>query len=349
MADVFEPGDDHESASEFLLPYIQSGNINFLLGSGASFPAMPTAGNIEKEIDAFLTKKEEISANAKCVEFIENINAVHASIGKAGVPADVSKTLEGYTEFVRTLDRLLFSRKNLLLPRQANIFTTNYDMFVECAASLSPSVILNDGFDRTTGLTNRFPFTPERYFDRTYRSGGVYEHEIEIPTINLIKLHGSLSWRSDNSEVVFEASGIPALSKAAKADAGEVTKYLERHFLILPNMRKFHTTLMDRVYYDLLRLYANALDRGNAILFCFGFSFADEHIFDITRRALRNPTAQLIIFAFDQAAATDYQGKFAKQRNAVVIAPPAGKVIDFALLNKLLASVLPERSASHGA
>lgn len=348
MADAFELSDDHESACEFLLPYMQSGNLNFLLGSGASFPAIPTAGNIESEIDALLTKKDEPLANLKCVDFIENINEVHSSIS-TGLPADVVKTLDGYTNFIRTLDRLLFSRKNLLLPRQANIFTTNYDMFVECAASLSPGIILNDGFDRTTGLTSRFPFTPERYFDRTYRSGGVYEHEIEIPTINLIKLHGSLSWRSDKSEVVFDASAIPALSKSDKADVTKVTSYLARHFLILPNMRKFHTTLMDRVYYDLLRLYANTLDRSNAVLFCFGFSFADEHILDITRRALRNPTAQLIVFAFDHTAANDYRGKFAKQRNAVVITPPTGKVIDFALLNKLLESVLPERSGFHGA
>jgi SIR2-like domain len=75
------------------------------------------------------------------------------------------------------------------------VFTTNYDMFIEHAASLIPTVVLNDGFDRTASLRSEFLFASEKYFDRTYRSGALYTNQIEIPTINLIKLHGSVSWR----------------------------------------------------------------------------------------------------------------------------------------------------------
>ncbi len=348
MAEIFEVTGNEEAFSKLLEAYIQSGNLNFLIGSGASLPAIKTAGNIEDDINKFLDQGKEAEADKKCLEFIEAINTVHSSITAKPPVAAVAETISGYSEFAAVIDKILFARKNLLLPRQANIFTTNYDMFIEHAASLLPGLMLNDGFDRTSGIANDFPFAPERYFDRTYRSGAVYGNQIEMPTINLVKLHGSLSWRRRSDKIVFDHVAIPKLSPADKAIAAKTREYLEKHFLILPNFRKFHSTLMDRVYYDLLRLYANAMERGNAVLMCFGFSFADEHILDITRRALRNPTSQLIIFSFDKASSTSYQAKFAKHRNVTVISPNAGANINFSAFNKLLNSVLPEKSGAHG-
>jgi len=98
---------------------------------------------------------------------------------------------------------------------------------------------------------------------------------------------------------------------------------------------------MERVYYDLLRLFSKAMDHENSVLITFGFSFADEHILDLTRRALRNPTTQLIIVCFDHASAAGYQAKFSKQRNVTVLAPAQGTTIDFNRLNELLISILP--------
>ena len=38
---------------ETLKDYVQSANINFLIGSGLSRPFLPTLGNIEGDIDTF--------------------------------------------------------------------------------------------------------------------------------------------------------------------------------------------------------------------------------------------------------------------------------------------------------
>ena len=100
-------------------------------------------------------------------------------------------------------------------------------------------------------------------------------------------------------------------------------------------MRKFESTLLDRVYFDLLRLYSNAMEVENALLFVFGFSFADEHILDITRRALRNPTAKVVILAYSQHGATDFEAKFSAHRNILIIKPAAGQNIGFPELNAL--------------
>ena len=48
-----------------------------------------------------------------------------------------------------------------------------------------------------------------------------------------------------------------------------------------------------------MRLYSNALEKENSVLFVVGFSFADEHIATLTRRsAENNPTLKVIIFAY---------------------------------------------------
>lgn len=341
MADILNVAADGESTSKLLESYIQSGNINFLIGSGASFPAIKTAGNIEAEIDKLLVEGKEDDASRRCLAFLEEIDAVHGKMSTAEEADPIHGVVESYKVFLSTIDRILFARKNILLPRQATVFTTNYDMFLEHASSLVPAVILNDGFERSSSLSPEFMFTPERYFDRTYRSGPVYDHQIEIPTINLVKLHGSLSWRRKPESIVFDPIAVPKLTDDQKADMKEVERYLEKHFLILPNLRKFHTTLMERVYYDLLRLFSKAMDHENTVLITFGFSFADEHILDLTRRALRNPTTQLIIVSFDHASAAGYQATFSKQRNVTVLAPAAGTTIDFKRLNELLISILP--------
>ena len=69
--------------------------------------------------------------------------------------------------------------------------------------------------------------------------------------------------------------------------------------IVNPTKRKFEQTVMDYHFYELMRIYANALEKENTMLFVIGFSFADEHIATITKRAAdSNPTLQIVVFAF---------------------------------------------------
>ena len=61
--------------------------------------------------------------------------------------------------------------------------------------------------------------------------------------------------------------------------------------------------MLNQTHYDLLRIYANELEKENTLLMAVGFSFADEHLLDITKRALRNPTLKLIIMCFNREEA----------------------------------------------
>ena len=79
--------------------------------------------------------------------------------------------------------------------------------------------------------------------------------------------------------------------------------------MVNPTKHKFQETVMDMHFYELMRLYSNSLEKENSILFVTGFSFADEHIANLTMRAANsNPTLQIVIFAFDATEIDKYKG-----------------------------------------
>lgn len=343
MAQVFSLNQEQDFC-EFLSKLIQSANLNFLFGSGASMPAINVAGNIESEINDLLNRGETHAANVKAYSFIEELEEVDPYVS-IGIADDVvSNTLESYVNFLQILDHILFERKNIILPRQANIFTTNYDMFFESASSEAPSILLNDGFDRTKPTSGQFKFASEKFFDRIFRSGTSFPTNIEVPSINLIKLHGSLSWQKQKNEIVFSNKLTGGIPNGEEAAPELIEASLRERVLILPNLRKFQETLMDRVYYDLLRIFSNSFERENALLLSFGFSFCDEHILDITKRALRNPTSALMIFSYDTDSADNFNKIFSAQRNVFVVRPEDNAVIDFAKYNNILTKVGPNHA-----
>lgn len=303
-------------------------------------PAIKLAGDVESEINDLLKNSKFDDANQKALSFLNELDEVNEKVVQAKADVSIDETLKGYKDFLLTLDTLMFERKNVLLPRQANIFTTNYDFFFERAASELATIYLNDGFDRTSAHTSGFPFMPERFSDRVFRSGKVYERHAEVPSVNLIKLHGSLTWKkTDDTSIHFSTEVVPRLAEADLKDSKKVLEHLAKRAVILPNMRKFESTLLERVYFDLLRLYSNALDKENALLLVFGFSFADEHILDITKRALRNPTAKIIIFSYSAGSADDFAKKFDQQRNVLVVSPDGAQKLSFEKLNGLLKEI----------
>jgi hypothetical protein len=98
---------------------------------------------------------------------------------------------------------------------------------------------------------------------------------------------------------------------------------------------------MDSTYYELLRIYANELDREGTLLVSFGFSFGDRHILGITKRALKNPTLRLVAFAFNDADRETYLARFDGCNNVDIIAPGTLANIDFTKFNGMLRGILP--------
>lgn len=329
---------DENSADEIksmLITAFRSSHINFLIGSGASCPAIRLVGNVEREIDNLYERGDKNEADKKKYEFLVDIQSPTNALLNGRENKDIKITVHNYKKLLESIEMILLKRRNTLLPNQANIFTTNYDLFIEKASEKLPNLILNDGFRRTPNLNRHYEFSPQNYFNSTFNTGNLYNYRVEIPTINLVKIHGSLSWEIEGDTVLFN----PNKELACE----DTKKYIGQFALVLPERRKFRTTVMDSFYYDLLRIYSNALDKENSLLIVFGFSFVDEHVRDITKRALKNPTLKMIIFAYSGGEAVKLKEKFDEYRNVEVIAPEADKCIDFNRLNKIL-NVFPHKT-----
>jgi hypothetical protein len=112
------------------------------LGAGASCPGVPPAGQVESEILKLLKADKVGEADKKTIQFLKQFKQPMSELLGEDRSDDVGKNLTHYVDFIQTIDALLSERKTNLLPLQASIFATNYDLFIECASEQCPSILL---------------------------------------------------------------------------------------------------------------------------------------------------------------------------------------------------------------
>lgn len=340
---------------------IESSNINLLLGAGFSYGIADTLGDTEKILEAIhLYGKDNeyaaIEAHMFWEFFLKTIYPLCDKVNDTNVVNQI--------EFIRLWKNILMDRESAVINKQANIFTTNYDIVLEYAFE---SIFLdyNDGFKgRIT------PYFSTTNFNRLYYERAIFTNRcMEIPIFNLLKLHGSVTWKiregkhrqivyndyfkkikefHDKYEEFFSTEGkevfnaideklwledyssgygkyelddvLPEGSDSIKDKCLEFINDFKSSFKIVnPTKQKFNDTLMDKNYYELMRIYCNELEKNNTILFAQGFSFDDEHIQEITMRALGNPSLTLIISAFNKKDVEKYYDKFEKFDNVWIV------------------------------
>jgi len=343
MANIINVETDKDKFIVNLQKGVQSANLNFLIGSGCSKPAISALGTIEKDIQSLLEEDKIDDAEKKTFEFLKPfVESTNQIVGNIELDENHHSTLKNYKSFIETIAKLLFERKSNILHKQATIFTTNYDLFVEkVSENLTSQIIISDGFQRNSSLKQSYSFSASNFFNVLYSTGNLYNYQVEIPAINLIKLHGSLNWEIKDEKII---NSFDFLKKAeqliGETDQEKIVEFNNLFSLILPKKDKFKETLLNQVYYDMLRLYANELDKENTLLIADGFSFDDEHILEITKRALKNPTLKLIIFSWSKRP-RKYEKKFAEFNN-VEIVHSGSEDIDFSKFNEILIDVLPK-------
>ena len=141
MARVFDLALAADEISKNLARSFQSANINFLIGSGASWPAIPSAGTVEKEIAKLFDAGDEEAAYQKLYDFLSTVQTPTNSLINSVVDANNETTVKNYSDYLGIIESILGERRTSLLPKQATIFTTNYDLFIE-QASISYSAML---------------------------------------------------------------------------------------------------------------------------------------------------------------------------------------------------------------
>lgn len=343
MAKIINIDTDKSEFIKNLQKAIQSANLNFLIGSGCSSPALQALGNIEQEVEKLLEENKNGEADQKLAKFLKPFVTSAKQLIDNTLDKNHKTTQGYYNDFIQIISQILFERKSNILHKQATIFSTNYDLFIEkSAAELFESLILNDGFHRSPSLTNTYRYSTKEFFNTVFNTGNLYNYQVQVPSINLIKLHGSLNWQAVEGAIL---QSLDYLAKAEglkdKTEADKITEFIEFFSLVLPKKDKFKETILNQTYYDLLRIYSNELDKENTLLIAEGFSFADEHILDLTKRALKNPTLKLIVFCYETSP-VEYQNKFAPFNNVDIVYSEK-ESIDFATFNSILTDILPQK------
>lgn len=336
-------------------------NLNFLLGSGASFGLLPTLalrvkanGSDEAHtVETLATKYEEHE------DFLAHLFSwyVHEVIlpaaeydpGNATMntePQDAA--VENYRLFLETILKILSKKSH---KKRVNIFTTNYDgMIAHTAETLlrlgSYDFHLNDGTD---GFVKRT--LNARNFGRYFQDHGVFDrHSKSVPQINLIELHGSVYWHKDGEkiEVSYDLDRakqrileVPLredqdffddLLDENKTDedlnpSADVTFTQNDAFqtaykalpIVNPTKWKFYETVFEEHYYQMLRLLSYELEKPDTVFIAFGFSFADEHILNLVKRSLSNPSLHMYVCCFDDDEKHSMEKRFLGFANVELI------------------------------
>lgn len=199
-----------------------------------------------------------------------------------------------FQEALNTLKSFLISFSSRTATRErTNIFTTNYDRFIELA--LDNAGILT--IDRFVGKIKPIFRTTKLELDYHYNPPGIRgEPRYVEGVVKYIKLHGSIDWK-------FDANYITKLPLEFGVD--ETTTLLPKDpkdfSVIYPNSSKG----IDTAYFpysELFRDFSTAVCRPNSVVVTYGYGFGDTHINRVIEDMLTLPSTHLVIISFDTAS-----------------------------------------------
>lgn len=272
---------------DHLLPNLsQSINgIGFLFGAGASFQAgYPLMTTLTRQVITGLSTSEKIELTEVLdatgrtydavtatpnIEEISDLTIAHAlnsgdtkysvleqrlrNLIVQTLLAVASPNLDNHVRFFLGLKRRTFG-----LASSVWIFTTNYDILLETAATMA-GVRLENGF---SGTTSSF-FDTSRFGELHGSSDGQRFSPYSGLVVKLIKLHGSLSWHMDDNQLLEQHPASLAT--------------LTPRTMVLPRRRKVMDTLSPP-FDQLFALASRTIGNDCKYLISCGFSYGDEHI-----------------------------------------------------------------------
>jgi hypothetical protein len=129
-----------------------------------------------------------------------------------------------------------------------------------------------------------------------------FDNTSDIPLLNIIKLHGSISWKSDDtSKNVFYSDGSHVQDDLDKKSGTDFDNEYKKIAIINPNAEKHFETVIDTNYAAMLRKFTLELEKENSLLVIIGFSLADKHIRELLYGVMKsNPTLVVIFFSYSK-------------------------------------------------
>ncbi len=358
-----------EEINKYFKDLYETCNINFLIGSGYCYEKLRTLGDLEVLIEKNSQENIDDKNRLNSIEALILYDFFRNSIFPHKDDIEARTSFENSNRFITKLIASINDRNDKSLLKRVNLFTTNYDMFFELSLEIN-HIYYNDGFSGRLAPI----FSTKNYNRLVKQIVQNTERESQIPTVNLYKLHGSLAWNKKGTEIGFNTNPIDCLvaieavgavfedscfmyDKTSETNIADIieninmmstefteevtektAKFIEEYkklHIINPTKKKFEETLLSNVYYDLLRMYSNELEKNNSVLFVFGFSFKDEHIYSITKRALSNPSMVMYIFVFSAKELESFKTLFRDHHN-VFFVYYSNKLIDLEEFNSLM-------------
>lgn len=264
-------------------------------------------GNIEDQIRVAneLLRGLEIIAGST--------NGFHEKV--AGLKKDLTKVLDDFAASILKGENGLIMAKTVELEKAFNylvsflmsfssrtgtrdrlqIFTTNYDRFIEAGAEVAGLHLL----DRFVGSLAPIFRSSRLDVDMHYNPPGIRGEPRYLEGVaGFTKLHGSLDWV--NTEKSIRRMGLPfgaeSIEPYLKAPGLKDAEALQ--LMIYPNSAKDRETAA-YPYVELFRDLAAAVCRPNSTLICFGYSFGDEHINRVIEDMLTIPSTHIVVISYD--------------------------------------------------
>ncbi|MBS6760571.1 MAG: SIR2 family protein [Streptococcus salivarius] len=172
----------------------------------------------------------------------------------------------------------------LTTPNRLSIVTTNYDTIVEDSAySLNYTVF--DGFT----FSHKPAFDVDMfdwYLSKPIPDVKSQKEAYKKSVINLLKIHGSLTWEQDGDEII-------------RKDKNSIKEPI----MVFPSSNKYMQSY-ERPYFELFSKFQALLRKQNTVLITAGFSFADNHISRMIIQALKTiPSLSILVTDFDISSA----------------------------------------------
>jgi len=273
---------------------IQSGHINLLVGSGCSLDYLTILNDIENRMNVEETRKQ---AQNDYYKLIRKSKAVLDETLETNTDEKIklTKTKQNYDSYLGFWANTISSRSLHIVNKQVNIFTTNFDMFMEDSCERL-GIPYNDGF---SGQIN--PIFSVSNFNKIQKYKSLqFDNTSDIPLFNIIKLHGSLSWVEKDKKIAYSnGDHIPNDLDGKTGD--NFDEGYKKIAVINPNAEKHFETVLDTNYASMLRKFTLELEKENSVLVLIGFSLADKHIKNLLDGVMKsNPTLVVVYFSYSQ-------------------------------------------------
>lgn len=220
---------------------LESTNINFLLGAGCSMPAFQTLGNLEELRDELERNKDDLGENRDVIYrlikaeidrrfFMGSIyrNVEYVTDRRGGSEDEIQETRAAYKEFCTEAIQTVANRESVDKPKQVTFFTSNYDLCMDLALDEA-------GIPTNSAYLGRFSrvVTQQTFGNRVFSNGIGLGYRTEIPSANLVKIHGCASWRDNGHQLTIDDSY--QILEEIKALFDEISRFGEHHPTITPN------------------------------------------------------------------------------------------------------------------